>query len=156
MDSMARIFMDRARNELYAAGALKKLSEDDNAKVEFQVPLSITFYSAVISHAYYAIFYSAKAVLLAKGITTESPEIHKKTYDSFEKHLVATGEIDARLLQMYRTIVVRADYLLGIFKDEKWKRGNYTYNTIPQANMEPAEDSLRNAKDFVAHMEKMA
>ena len=52
-------------------------------------------------------------------------------------------------------MVVRADELLEIFKNEKWKRGNFTYNTIPQVNKEPAEDSLKNAKLFISNIIKV-
>jgi hypothetical protein len=40
---------------------------------------------------------------------------------------------------------------LEIFKTEKKKRGDFTYNTIPQANMEPAGESIKNAKEFMKH-----
>ena len=52
-------------------------------------------------------------------------------------------------------MIVRADGLLGIFKNEKWKRGHYTYKTIPQANKEPAQDSLINSKFFVSNIMKV-
>ena len=52
-------------------------------------------------------------------------------------------------------MVVKADELLEIFKEEKWKRGNFTYKTIPQANKEPAEDSLNNAKIFLSNISKV-
>jgi uncharacterized protein (UPF0332 family) len=39
--------------------------------------------------------------------------------------------------------------LLEMYKQEK--RGDFTYNTIPQANKEPAEDSIKHAKDFYKH-----
>lgn len=152
MDSMVEIFLDRANNELLGAESFKKLSEDVNAKKEFALPETITFYSSVISHSYYAIFYAAKAILLTKGIKTSSPEIHKKTYEEFERQFVSTGILDVKLLDIYKKMVVKADELLEIFKDEKWKRGNFTYRTIPQANKEPAEESIRNAKTFVANI----
>jgi len=41
---------------------------------------------------------------------------------------------------------------LGIFKEEKWKRGHYTYKTIPQANKGPAEESIENAKTFLSNI----
>lgn len=50
------------------------------------------------------------------------------------------------LLEMYRKVVIRADDLLEIFRGERWKRGVFTYNTIPQANREPAEESLKMRK----------
>jgi len=155
MDSMVELFLERADNELLAAESLKRLSEEAKSKEEFQLPSRTTFYSAVISHSYYAIFYAAKAILMKKNIKTYSPEIHKKTFEEFKNAFVETGILDARLLEIYRKMVVRADELLGIFKDEKWKRGNFTYNTIPQANREPAEDSLKNGKFFVSNIMKV-
>ena len=47
------------------------------------------------------------------------------------------------------------DSMVEIFRDAKWKRGNFTYKTIPQANKEPADDSLKNAKIFVANIGKI-
>ncbi len=58
------------------------------------------------------------------------------------------------LLEIYNKLVVKADLLLEIFSDEKWKRGHYTYTTIPQANMGPASESLKNSRLFVSNIEK--
>ena len=78
----------------------------------------MTFYSAVISHAYYCIFYSAKAYLLKKGIKINAPEEHRKTYEAF-KELTDKGELDVELLKLYEKMLVKADTLLGIFRIEK-------------------------------------
>lgn len=155
MDSMVEIFIDRADNEVLAAESLKRLSEDKKAKGDFKLPERTTFYSSVISHSYYAIFYAAKAILLSKGVKTSSPEIHKKTFNAFRETLVETGILDVKLLKIYKKLVIRADQLLEIFKDEKWKRGHFTYTTIPQANKEPSDDSLKNAKLFVSNIAKV-
>ena len=155
MDLMIKNYLDRAENELVLSASIKRLSDESEAKEYFNISQDLTFYSSVISHAYYSIFYSAKAILLTKGIKTSSPEIHKKTFEEFKKNFVETGILDVKLLEIYRKMVVRADELLGMFKDEKWKRGNFTYHTIPQANKEPAEDSLNNAKFFVSHILKV-
>ena len=156
MDSLVEIYLDRAENELLAAGALKNISEEAKLKEALDIPGATSFYSATIGHAYYAIFYAAKALLLTKGIKTAAPEVHKKTYDAFEKTFVKSGALDVALLRTYTTLAIRADELLGIFKEEKWKRGHFTYSTIPQANKEPAADSLRRAKTFVAHIGAVA
>ena len=37
-----------------------------------------TYYSAVIAHSYYSIFYGAKAYLAKKGVEVSAPEEHKK------------------------------------------------------------------------------
>jgi len=154
MDSMVEIFVERANNEILAAESLKRLSEEAKAKEDFYLSSDTTFYSSVISHSYYAIFYAAKAILLTKNVKTSGPEIHKKTLEEFRTKLVDTGLLDMKLFEIYHKMVVRADDLLHIFTGEKWKRGNFTYNTIPQANKEPAEDSLKNAKIFVSNIIK--
>lgn len=154
MDSQVEIYIRRANNEILVAESLKKLSEEIKSKEDFGIPQEATFYSSVISHSYYAIFYAAKAILLTKNIKTTSPNIHKRTYDLFDKIFVKTGVLDKKLLQIYTDLVVKAGDLLEIFKDEKWKRGNFTYQVIAQANKTPAEDSLNNAKLFIAHISK--
>ncbi len=156
MDSMVELYLDRAENELLAARALQRLSEDAKLKTDAEIPAATTFYSGTISHAYYAIFYAAKALLLTEGVKTSSPDIHKRTYEAFERTFVTTGVLDVKLLQTYQTLAIRAEELLGIFKMEKWKRGNFTYTTIPQANKEPATDSVKRATLFVAHLGKVA
>ena len=137
------------------AGSLKRLTEQEEDKENFDLPDDISFYSAVISHSYYAIFYAAKALLLTKGINTKAPEVHKKTFEEFEKNFVKTNELDVIFLKIYKKMIVRADELLEIFKDEKWKRGHFTYQTISQANKEPADDSFKNAKFFVSTIMKV-
>ncbi|MBI2576150.1 HEPN domain-containing protein [Candidatus Woesearchaeota archaeon] len=155
MDLTIRNYLARSENEIVLAASIKKLSDDPDAKKFFQIDGSLTFYSSVIAHSYYSIFYAAKAILLAKGIETGSPDAHKKTLDAFKEHLVDSGFLDVKLFEIYKKMVVRAEALLGIFKAEKKERGDFTYNTIPQANQEPAEDSLRNAKTFVANITKI-
>lgn len=152
MDSTAKIYVQRALNEISVAKLLFTLSNDQTKKQEFQIEEEMTFFSSVISHAYYAIFYGAKAILLTKKIKTDMPDVHKKTYEAFEEYFVKTGILDLELLKIYQKMIVRADELLQIFKDEKWKRGHFTYQTIPQANKEPAEQSIHNALTFIKNI----
>jgi len=141
------LYLERAENELDLAKAIFKLSRNNELKLRFELKESKTFFSNVISNAYYCIFYSAKAYLLVNGIKTRPPEEHKKTYDEFRK-LAFLGKVDKDLLEIYESIVIKADELLGIFKKEKSKRGNFTYRKLPQANIEPAQISLENAEKF--------
>ena len=152
MDSMIKIYLSRALNELSQAKLLFTMSNSNEKKQEFQIEEEMTFYSGAISHAYYSIFYSAKALLLTKEIKTDAPQVHKKTYEAFKEHFVDSGIIDVELLKIYENIIVKADELLQIFKDEKWKRGHYTYKTIPQANKEPAEQSINNSTKFIKNI----
>ena len=152
MDIKIKIYLERAGSELRLAKGIMRLSESKKLKEGAGVNPKDTFYSSVINHCYYSIFYSAKAILLTKGVKTESPNVHKKTFEEFKKNFVNTGILDVELLKIYKKAVVRADELLGIFGEEKWKRGHYTYKTIPQANKEPAEESVKNATKFLSNV----
>lgn len=148
MDSDTKLYLERAENELRLAEIIMQLSVNQDLQVKtFEVRKADTYFSSVISHAYYSIFYTAKAYLIMKGIITKAPEEHKKTYVEF-KRLVEQGVIDRELLTLYEEVLVKAEKLLGIFKVEKKKRGEFTYQKLAQANKEPAKESLENAKTF--------
>ena len=146
-DHKETLYLERAKNELDLVKAIFKLSTEKKRKSEFELKEDTTFFSNVISNSYFCIFYSAKALLQSKNIVTKPPEEHKKTLEEFEK-LALSGQIDLELLKIYKSIVIKADELLGIFKKEKAKRGKFTYKTLPQANLEPAKESMNNAKKF--------
>lgn len=84
MDSKVMIYLQRARNELAAAKLLFDISDDNKKKQELHIEEDMTFYSSVITHSYYGIFFGAKAILLTKSIKTEAPEVHKKTFEAFK------------------------------------------------------------------------
>jgi len=141
------LYLNRAKNELDLAKTIFKISIETKFKVELELKEDSTFFSNVISNAYYCIFYSAKALLYMKGIITSMPDEHRKTLEEFER-LAVSGQIDIGLLKIYRDVVVKAEELLGIFVKEKSKRGRFTYRKLPQANLEPAKESLENAEKF--------
>ncbi len=141
------IYLNRAKNELDLANSIFKISTETKFKLDLELKEDSTFFSNVISSAYYCIFYAAKSFLYTKKIITVQPEEHKKTLEKFEK-LSASGEIDKELVKIYKDIVVKAEELLGIFIKEKSKRGKFTYRILPQANLEPAKESLENAEKF--------
>jgi len=154
MDSQVEIFIKRADTELLAAKSLKKLSEEAKYKEELSIPKDTTFYSSVISHSYYAIFYAAKAHLLSRNILLKSKQgQHQQVYFKF-RALVQNGEIEKELLRLYEENKLKAEVLLDILKSEKAKRTEFTYETIPQANKAPAEESLNNAVIFISHIRK--
>lgn len=77
MDS--KLYIHRAENEIKLAGIIFAISEEPNIQKEtFKVNDPETYYSAVIAHSYYSIFYGAKAYLVKKGIEVSAPEEHKK------------------------------------------------------------------------------
>ncbi len=150
MDS--KLYIHRAENEIKLAEIIFAISENTNIQKEiFNINDPETYFSAVISPSYYSIFYGAKAYLLKKDIKISAPEEHKKAFTEFKK-FVENGELDVELLKIYQEAFVRAEYLLGIFKEEKSKRGEFTYRTIPQANKDPARESIEHAKTFFKNM----
>ena len=155
MDSGVKLYLERGENEFRLAKAIFNLSDKEYLKKQLEVNPKDTFFSAVISHCYYAIFYSAKALLSTKNITPKSPDIHKKTYEEFKLNFVDTGKLDIELLKIYNKMIIRADELLGLFAQEKWKRGHFTYHTIAQANIEPAKESIENAKKFLVNIKEV-
>jgi len=155
MDLNYKLYLERANNEIKLADIVLIVSKDKTLQINiFKIEEPETYYSSVISHAYYFIFYSAKAYLSKKGIKTEALEEHKKTYEEFKK-LVDQGVIDKELLKIYENILVKAETLLGIFKTEKKKRGAFTYQKLSQANFEPSKESLENAKTFFKHINNL-
>ncbi len=152
MDSDTKLYLERAENELKLAEIIMQISINQDLQVRIlDLIKTDTYFSSVISHAYYSIFYTAKAYLMMKGVITKAPEEHKKTYEEF-KRLVEQGVIDGELLKLYEEVLVKAENLLGIFKVEKKKRGQFTYQRIAQANLDPAKESLSNARTFHKHI----
>ena len=152
MDSDTKLYLERAQNELKLAEIVMQISINKDIQMKISdIDKPDTYFSSVISHSYYSIFYTAKAYLIMKGIITKVPEEHKKTYNEFKK-LVSQGIVDKELLRLYEEVLVKAEELLGIFKIEKKKRGEFTYQRIAQANLEPTKESLENAKTFLKHI----
>ncbi len=148
MDLNISLFIERSENELDLAGVIYLVTSDEKLQKEtFHLKKVQTFYSGVIAHSYYSIFYAAKAYLLMKGIKTRPPSEHKETYIKF-KELVAKGLVKKDLLKYYQEEYEKAETLLKIFKTEKQKRGHFTYQKIAQANKEPAHHSMKNAGLF--------
>src|SRR3989338_10683606 len=74
MNDEAELYLQRAENEFVAAQMLFDISSNPILqKEQFKLEKDFTFYSTVISHSYYCIFYSAKALF---ELSTD-PEKHK-------------------------------------------------------------------------------
>jgi len=152
MASEAELYAIRAEDEFLLAEKDMLISTDAKVKAELGIPIGKTFFYSVISHAYYSIFYCAKAYLFSKGIKTSPPEEHKKTFNAFKK-FVDIGVLEAELLKIYEDAAIKADALLGIFKREK--RGMFTYNLKSEANIPYAKESIENARKFVANVKAL-
>lgn len=147
MKGMEKLYLEKAENELILAELIFKVSSRKKLKSQFNIDNEETFYSAVITHTYYSIFYCAKAYLVSKKIKTASPNEHKKTYLKFMQ-FVRNGILDKELIKIYNDELFKADSLLHIFGKEKKKRALFTYKKLPQANKVPANNSVENANKF--------
>lgn len=152
MKPLAALYLERSNNELAQAEVLFQISDKPELQKQFELEKVYTFYSGVISHAYYSIFNAAKGILAEEGIKTYPPEVHKKTLNAFKEHLVDSGKLNVKLLTIYKQLYIRAESLLGIFEIEKRKRGTFTYKRLPQANQQPAAESVENATTFYKHI----
>lgn len=114
MDSKVRLYLKRARIEINTAILLLE-SSNNKLLNNFDISEDETFYSGVISHCYYSIFYCAKAMLCTKNIDTKAPEAHRKTLDAFKKEFIDMGVLDAKLFMIYKKMIIKAESLLEIF-----------------------------------------
>jgi len=155
MSDEAKLYLQRAENELVVAQILFDISSNTTLqKEQFKLEKEFTFYSPVIGHSYYSIFYTAKAYLIMKGIVTKAPEEHKKTYEEFKK-LVYSNKLRDQLLEIYEKETEKAEVLLKIFFSEKRKRGIFTYNVKSEANIPSAMESIENAKTFISSINEI-
>jgi len=152
MDSEVNLYLLRAEDEFLLSQKDLQISKDDKTKDFLGIPKDKTFYYSVISHAYYSIFYTAKAYLLNKGIKTKIPNEHKKTFKEFKK-FVKDGVLDKELLRIYEAEIIKADFLLKIFQSEKKKRGTFTYQMRSEANLPFAQESIENARKFISNVQ---
>ena len=151
MDGVTKLYLERAENELDVANVVFTITSEPKLQKEvFHLEKTQTFYSAAIAHAYYCIFYSAKAYLHQHDVKTAPPEEHRKVFEAL-KQFVHDGTLDVELLRLYEELLLKADALLDIFKAERKKRGEFTYQQIAQANREPAQQSIKHARTFFTH-----
>jgi uncharacterized protein (UPF0332 family) len=151
VDSERRVLLARALNELELARIIQKVSDEPKLQAQVFGLKPDIYYSGTIAHAYYGIFFSAKAYLLGKGIQTRGPNVHAKTLNQFALQVIK-GDVDIEMLKVYRSAIIRADALLQIFDLEKGKRGHYTYRKIRQAEQIPAQESIKNATIFISRI----
>ena len=76
-------------------------------------------YDSCISRCYYAMFYSAEALLLTKGLKASS---HKGVISLFSEHFIKTGELKenlGRALRRAYDLRQKGDYGIGFMVTEK-------------------------------------
>jgi uncharacterized protein (UPF0332 family) len=138
----------KAVNDLMLAEGLLKISTDARIKDSLGYPGNATFFDWVIICSYYSIFHSAQALLGLKRVKIIS-RVHHTTLIAFAKHFIASKEIEEEIYMVYEDAERRARELLDIFEEEKAKRGLFQYHRLSRNNLDPAKQSLENAKKFL-------
>ena len=113
-------FLDKARQSIGAARLLHKGA----------------YYGAAVSHAYYAMFYCAKALLLERG---QSFAKHSAVIAAFGKEFAKTKQLDP---QLHR-------HLLDAFR----MRQTADYDYVVQISVEDAQEQIHRAEEFLKVVE---
>lgn len=144
----------KAVNDLALAQGLFKISTDDKIKDVLDYPKEITFFDWVIVSSYYSIFHAAQSLLGIKQVKITG-RLHHATLISFAKHYIMNNELAEELFLIYEDAEKKANELLEIIEEEKQKRGMFQYHRLSKDNLEPAKESVENAKTFLEAIQEV-
>jgi uncharacterized protein (UPF0332 family) len=144
----------RAVNDLSLAQGILKISNDENIKDVMGYQKEKTFYDWVIVSSYYSIFHATQALLGMKKIKIESRQ-HYATLIAFARNFIINNELAEDLFFIYEDAEKKAKELLDIIEKEKQKRGSFQYHRLSRTNLEPAQESIENAKTFLEAIQKV-
>lgn len=142
------LMFGKAQNNLKVANIIFEISTSKSMKAILKLREQDSFYDWTIQAAYYAMFHAVNALLATKKIKI-SDKVHVSTYYSFGKHFINTNELADELFVMYGKTEEKALKLFSSLAEEKKKRGAATYERLPKMNLEPAKESIDNAKELV-------
>ncbi len=138
----------KAVHDLSLAEGLLKISTDKKIKDSLDYPDDTTFYDWVIVSSYYSIFHATQALLGIKKIKITG-RLHHATMIAFAKQFIINNELAEELFLIYEDAEQKARDLLDIFEEEKTKRGLFQYHRLSRNNLQPAKESIENAKAFL-------
>jgi uncharacterized protein (UPF0332 family) len=95
------------------------------------------YYGSACNRAYYAIFYAASALLLAKGMSFGK---HSAVISAFRQHFIKSGELDARWSEVYQRIMSH--------------RQSSDYDINLRVEKEQADKDVSDAGAFVEEVEQ--
>ncbi|MBI2672256.1 hypothetical protein HYX16_04955 [Candidatus Woesearchaeota archaeon] len=143
------LMFSKAQNNLKIGRAIFKISKDSKLKELLKLKDKDSFYDWVIQASYYTIFHAANALLASKKIKILQPSIHKAALYAFGKIFIINKELEDELFFIYEEAEQKALELFSTLAEEKQKRGFSAYERLSKMNIEPAEESLKNAQEFL-------
>ena len=144
----------KAVNDLALAQGLLKISTDEKIKDMLGYPKETTFFDWVIVSSYYSIFHAAQALLGIKKIKITG-RLHHATLISFARNYIINDELAEELFLIYEDAEKKSNELLEIIKEEKQKRRLFQYHRLSKNNLEPARESVDNAKTFLEAIQEV-
>ncbi|MFA4887462.1 MAG: hypothetical protein WC595_04570, partial [Candidatus Nanoarchaeia archaeon] len=144
--------------------AMKKYLENADLSLKAAYELmasSLKPYLWVIVVSYYAMFYSANAVLLHLGYKTQEKIAHKVTSDALI--VLVLDKVKKELMEDYEAMQedaleianARADALIESYSLELEKRSRFQYEMLEEMKASRAQTSLKRASEFVFEMKKL-
>lgn len=147
------LMVKKANNNLKFAKVALKISDNTGAKEVLGLNEYDSFYDWVIITSYYAMFHIAHALLATKEIKIGKIGVHEATLYALAKYFIINKELEDELFLIYEDAEAKAEELFNSLSDEREKRGQFTYERLPKANRIPAEESIKNASQFVRDIE---
>lgn len=122
-------------------------------------PLKPHLWTIVVS--YYAMFYSANAVLLKLGYKVNNKIVHKVTHDALI--VLVLDKLTDELLEEYEVAQqeamelasVKAESVVEDYGFELDKRSRFQYNMLEEMKESKAKTSFERAKRFVFEMNRL-
>jgi len=122
---------------------------------------SVKPYLWIIVISYYAMFYSANAVLVHFGYKTQDKIVHKVTNDALI--VLVLDKIKKELMEEYESLQedalaiasARAEELIDNYHLELGKRSRFQYNMLETMKKAKAITSLKRASEFVFEMKRL-
>lgn len=153
-DVQSHLKWKKAVNDLSLAEGLLKISTSSKIKDSLGYPDDTTFFDWVIVCSYYSIFHATQALLGMKKVKILN-RMHHATMICFAKHFIINEELADELFHIYEDAENKAKELLEIFEEEKQKRGLFQYHRLSKNNLEPAQESVENAKEFLEAVQEV-
>lgn len=142
-------FLDNSIKSLQTADLLYSLSETPSIKAQLKMDEGFESYLWVMVCSYYAMFYSALALLATKEYKVGRKNIHKVVADTLIMIMSDNKEL-FQLLKDYDELKDQAiTILLKSYEAEREKRSKFQYETGYTAKKNYAQTSFQRAKEFV-------
>ena len=141
-------------NDLALAEGLIKISTLPKLKDLLNYSFETSFFDWAIVCSYFSIFHATQALLGLKKVKIDT-RLHYATLIAFAKQFIINGELESHLFYIYENAENKAKELLEIFEEEKKKRSLFQYHRLSKNNLQPAKESLNNAKSFLEAIQEI-